>query len=181
MIYIFVTNNAIGSRLIRWGTRSTASHMLTARRARLSSKVIESRGGKGVFETTLRESLRGNKVVAAYSVELPAAKLDDMFENVAALKGNNYDFKGIFFFTVMLAVMDRVLRIGRSRENKWADKDDYTCSETILANRHILKRMTPIEEYSEQMISPDIAMDILERGDHRIQKIDLLKEIDMYA
>jgi len=162
MIYIFVTNNAIGSRLIRWGTRSKVSHMIVARNDKAGSLCVESRGDSGVVRIPLTEALLGNKIVRSFEVRLQKNTVNSMWYNVCALVGKKYDFKAIAFFTVALVVWDRILQIGRPRENKWADKNQYTCSELLLANKNILKFHTRLNNYSDQMISPDIGVTILE-------------------
>lgn len=182
MIYIFTTNNAIGSRLIRWGTRSKASHMIIARTPKKGSHCIEARGEYGVRERYLAQALKGNKVVDAFELELPVVVLDKMYRDVRSKVGAKYDFKGIGFFALSIAFFTKLLGIGRKKENKWADSEQWYCSEMLMINKKELSKYTNIKDYSEQNISPQDAIDILSKGDPNfINRIDLKLEMKLNA
>ena len=174
MIYVFTTSNKWGSRLIRWGTGSKMSHMLIAKRAENESPIVESTWSTGVWQTTLSKSLKGRKIVLALRIKnLSRGELDALFLSVQKLIGKHYDWKGIAFWAVAIVWFNKILGRRLPPENKFADKDDFYCSELLNANIDFLLQIgVPIGHYGGQMIDPKRAAEILQES-ARIEVIDL--------
>jgi len=159
MIYLFTTSKRIGAKLIRWGTGSSISHMAISASKNLDSLVVQSNLSKGVHETTLAKFLEHYEMVIAFET---SGELPSRFFEVRKMVGKHYDWKGIGYYAIAVLWFKKILRRKLPFKNKWADKNDFYCSELVYSNESFLRSLeVDLDRYGKQMLSPDRAAEIL--------------------
>lgn len=157
MIFYFTENDKIGSRLIRWGTESEASHFAWGTRLDPYSIVIESRLGHGVGPVWQKEFMKRNRVVAVFYRNEPDNLTNRVYRQVVdSLGGRRYDWKAILFWTLATPFIKLGAKITR---NKWQDRNATYCSEVLKSMRYyfagLQMDLTPLDE---DFLSPGKAL-----------------------
>jgi len=164
MIFLFTKNQKIGSQLIRWGLEDEVSHfaLVDSKHLTSSSLVLESTVSTGVRIIGMKEFLKHNEIVYAFTI--PEASEGEHLRAFSTahtqLHGKKYDIKGVSFLLLSVIICIKLLGNDLPPENKWADKSDFYCSETLEATAVFLWKYTSInlDRYSKQMLTPGRAL-----------------------
>lgn len=160
MIFIFSTSNKPSSRLIRWGLNSEVSHFAIAEANICDAYVIDSTFKTGVELTQLHNFRYDSKIVYMFEIKtIDNKKSHELFNRLyQSLKNKNYDRKAIAFLSIVILFCRKLFRRELPIENKWADKNDYYCTEVALEIKDELKLYGDIELKESQMLTPDILL-----------------------
>jgi len=162
MIFLFTKSDKVGSKLIRWGLSTDISHLAILEDYLPDdlSLVIESRMLTGVDITWLRSFEKHSTIVKAYRAkEMEPLESVRLFQKVSlSIGGADYDIKGVGFLAASVIICIKLLGKELPTENKWADKDDFYCSETLRAiKKELLALGVNLDKFANQMVTPDRA------------------------
>lgn len=189
MIFLFTKSNKIGSRLIRWGMKHPTepdydvSHMATLKgqTPEMLSIVMEARLSTGVDITWLKSFLGHNEIVYAFTPRDTSILDQEAVFDLMAKKigGKKYDWKAIGFLAASVVVCLKVLGTKLPVVNKWADKEDFFCSEMLQSISGYLSRSDiKIGLYGKQMLTPNRAVDLFIGNDNFKDVTLLFEEIE---
>ncbi len=134
MIFYFTQNDKFGSKLIRWGIDSEASHFAWGTRLDPHSIVIESRLGRGVEPVWQECFMKRNRVVAVFYRNEPDNLTNRVYKQVVNdLKCNGYDWKAILWWAIVTPFKKLGAKITR---NQWQDRNATYCSEVLKSMRY---------------------------------------------
>jgi hypothetical protein len=127
MIFYWVKNNKIGSKLIRWGTSGKASHFAVE----FDKKVIlESTMLSGVRLNTSFEFKKHNDIVYSLEITCSLEQEEEIYQ--AMIKGivdkYRYDYAAILYFTYRV-FLKKIFNKPIPEENKYDDVHAYMCIE----------------------------------------------------
>jgi len=160
MIFIFSTSNKLSSRLIRWGLNSKVSHFAIGEANICDAYVIDSTFKTGVELQQLHNFRYDSKIVYMFEIKtIDSRKSQELFDRLyLSLKNKNYDRKAIAFLSIVILFCRKLFRRELPIENKWADKNDYYCTEVALEIKDELKLYGGIEIKESQMLTTDILL-----------------------
>lgn len=160
MIFIFTTSNAIGSKLIEWGLGTKYSHFAIAESNISDAFVIDSTIEDNVSLQKFYEFQKKYKVVCYFEIPSIDRKESQRIFNklYSTIKNKKYDYKGVTWLGLAVLWYYKILRKPLPRENKWADKNSFYCSEILsVIEDDLFIHGVNLTKYSNQMITPDIA------------------------
>lgn len=127
MIIGFSTTNGLVSKIIRWATRSEASHSYVMFYVAGKPLVIHSTQ-KGVNCDCYAKFVKNNKIVAEYKLLVPQEDEKQALAHAICLLDKKYDFLSIVGFAFVL--LNRTF--GRRVKNPFPNRSAYHCSEFAL-------------------------------------------------
>lgn len=189
MIFIFSKSNKIGSRAIRWGMKHPTepdydvSHMATmqGKDPELLSIVMEARLSSGVDITWLKSFLGHNEVVYAFRPKVyDGPEMEALFKHMSEkIGGKDYDWKAIGFLAVTTIVFLKILGTKLPVVNKWADTDDFFCSEMLHSvSAYLSRNAIKIGLYGKQMLTPNRAVDLFVGSDNFVDVSYLFEDLE---
>lgn len=160
MIFLWSKADKIGSRLIRWGSRSDCSHFSIC----FSNRVYESVYPNGFMVVDIEDWYKKHEEVHKICIPLTLTE-DNNIEGLVfnALKSKDYDNNAIFYWTIRIA-MKRFLGIPLPQSNIWGDRNKYYCVEVLNALRgFLLSRYGFTFPKELEMISPHESYTLLSK------------------
>ena len=136
--FTFITSNSLLSRVIRWMTRETITHVIIDDLQLCGRDVVLEAVGKGVTISDRARTLEGCEVVDIIDVPTGAAFKSTVIYNVIRDNlGAGYDYTGMLgYLWVML---------GRALKQRWhnplGNAKSYVCVELAV---DILRRIDPV-------------------------------------
>jgi len=121
----FSTTKNVTSRIIRWFTKSRASHAWLLYHDWDWEMDLVMEATEGGFKLTSFERFKGeNEIVRIFEPKYP---VDPGVKKLAAKLGEGYDYLGLF--GMVINVVGRWLK--RKWKNPWASADKVFCSEAV--------------------------------------------------
>lgn len=165
MIFIGSTNEMLGSKLIRWGTRSETSHFAIG--FDLGGRgvdILESTFSQGgVRQITYEYFKTYQQITQELHVPLPPNTERELFNLVLdRVKGKKYDNNAIAYWGIRL-VMNRYMCIPLPSHNQWGDRDRLYCVEVLSALREWLAGVGVVFDKEIEMIHPGEAFEYLKQ------------------
>jgi hypothetical protein len=155
MIIGFSTTNRIFSRLIKWATRSRASHAFVMVKV-AGEPIIIHATHNGVNCDHYKVFKKSKKIVVQYKLEVPEENKLAATATALKLLDRPYDFLSIVGFGWVL--FNKAL--GRQTKNPFRNRTAYQCSEFAL---EILRAagVKGLDQFDRELVSPEDLMNFL--------------------
>ena len=168
MIFIWSTNEMIGSKIIRWGLSEPCSHFAIGFFETTSmATVLESRLSDGVSTVTYDSFKERNQIVHLLQADISYQDEINLFNWIyEATKGVKYDRKAILFW-VFVGLKMKILGSELPPRNKFNDDEMLYCVEVLEElEEYLLSIGIDISEIDVSMVSPEMAYKLLKKSDH---------------
>ena len=158
MIFLWSTNNKIGSRLIRWGLDEPSSHFAVCFFEDSFPTVIESRLDTGVREIGLKEFSDVNTIVHALQAPVTLDEEILFFNDIKnKTSGVGYDFPAILYWTYV-GFMRKLFGIKQPRINIMDRSELLYCVEILeLLDDYLQEIGVDTSDVEYGMLSPEQA------------------------
>jgi len=156
MIIGFSTTDKIMSRIIRWFTRSKASHSYILVSIAGEPIVIHS-NQHGVNCDHYKKFKKGKKIVKEYKLLISAEEEKQATALALRLLDRPYDFLSIVGFGWVL--INKMF--GRKTGNPFPNRSAYQCSEFALAIARKAK-LEGFDDFNRELVSPEDLIDAME-------------------
>lgn len=127
---LFSTNEMIGSKLIRLGTKhltkgikDTPSHVALL----INERWVHEATGSGVHIMSYPEWLKHQREVA--KISLPSREYQEIADQFRKIKGKKYDYPGVIYLG--LCIIPTFLGLPLLQKNKLESKDKFFCCEVV--------------------------------------------------
>jgi hypothetical protein len=145
----FSSTDAIISRIIKWFTRSKASHAYVLFEVAGEQLVIHSTE-KGINCDCYRKFVKENKIVAEYKLLIDKDSDRRALAQAICMLDKPYDFLSVLGFGWV--IFNRV--IGRRIKNPFPNRSAYHCSEFALTMLRKAK-LQDLEHLSRELTAPE--------------------------
>lgn len=125
MSLVWTKSDKIGSKLIRWCTGSSSSHMAWIMDSRI---VFHSTFSRGVHLTWLHNFLNINQVVHRIDFDLTLPDEESIYQSLIYLESRGYDY-GAFFYLGFMYLKYKIFGTPLPPKNKWSSSNRYICLE----------------------------------------------------
>ena len=169
MIFIWSTNNQIGSRLIRWGLGEPSSHFAVCffEDSPALATVVESRIKTGVDTCSLSDFKNRNEIVHMLQAPITSDEEIELYNIVYnQSKDKKYDAPAILYW-VYAGFMRKFFGKKIPSENLWDRSELLYCVEVLeLLEDYLNELGVELNDIDIGMISPEMAYYMLIEFDH---------------
>lgn len=156
MKLLWVRSDAIGSRIITWGTGSISSHFAVEYKGIVVHSYLI-----GVHATLASKFHSSYNVVHGLQFDLPTVVIDRIWDGMLQKKcGEFYDYPALAYW-VVAAVAKKFFRVPLPKQNAWQNKDWSLCTEVARGISNNLPDR-PLKHVDLAMVLPDELYSILE-------------------